>query len=198
METTDRLTRASLSRRGFLQKSARASGGFMLGFAFPAGAATLVGAAKAGPGQNQAAVTAWVRISPGNEVTLLVSQAEIGQGISTTLPAIMADELGADWSSVKLETAPFSARATAYRNPRLNFMFTGNSESIESFHDLMRKTGAAAREMLIQTAATRWGVSADSCRAQSSLIIHVPSGRRLSFGELAADAAALRFRRTRP
>jgi isoquinoline 1-oxidoreductase subunit beta len=133
-------------------------------------------------------LTAWVRITADNQVTLVVSQAEIGQGISTTLPAILADELGAEWDSVKLQTAPY---AQAYRNPLRNWMFTGNSESMQSFHDLMLQMGAAAREMLTQAAATRLHVPGSSLRAEKGAIVHVPSGRRLTFGELAADAARL-------
>ena len=111
----------------------------MLGAVAPGWAATMAGAAKANPEAGESAVTAWVRITPDNHVTIIVSQAEIGQGISTTLPAIIADELGADWDKVQLQTAPFAA---AYRSPKLNWMFTGNSESTQSFYDLMRKTGA--------------------------------------------------------
>src|SRR5207237_4883797 len=131
--------------------------------------------------------TSRVRTITHNKATVIVCQCEIEQGISTTLPAILVDELGADWSRVKLETAPFSITATAYRNPKLNWMFTGNSESIESFYDLMRKTGAAAREMLTQAAATRWGVGADACRAEDSTVIHAASGKRVTFGEVARD-----------
>lgn len=163
----------------------------MLGFTCPVWAARLTGRANPTPDPSESAVTAWVRVTPDNQVTLIVSQAEIGQGISTTLPAILADELGADWSQVRLETAPFSSTATSYRNPKLKWMFTGNSESIESFYDLMRTTGAAAREMLSKAAATRWNVSPGTCRTEHSLIIHQTSGRKLTFGEVAADAAKL-------
>src|SRR5262249_27269746 len=133
----------ALSRRTFFKATALAGGGFLLGRAIPVRAARLVGAAGASPEANQFSLTPWVRVTPDNVVTIIVSQAEIGQGISTTLPAILADELGADWDAVKLETAPF---APAYRNPERQWMFTGNSESVESFHDLMRKMGATARE----------------------------------------------------
>jgi len=113
----------------------------------------------------------------------------MGQGISTTLPALLADELGADWSRVKLETAPFDP---AYRNPNLNWMFTGNSESIQSFYDHIRGVGATAREMLITSAATRWNVSPEQCRAQNSYVVHARSNRKLSFGVLAMEAGKLK------
>ena len=176
------------SRRTFLWSTALATGGLVLRYVLPTEAATLAGAAGVAPHAGELPVTPWVRITSDNVVTIVVSQAELGQGISTTLPAILADELGADWETVRLETAPF---APAYRNPQRNWMFTGNSESVQSFYDLMRQMGAAAREMLVQAAATRWGVPSTSCRADRGAIVHGASGRRLTFGEVAAEAARL-------
>jgi isoquinoline 1-oxidoreductase subunit beta len=180
------LKRTVLGRRDFLR--AIGGGSLWIGFCAPLRAAKLSSPAPVEAARGEATVTAWVRIGDDNQVTIIASQAELGQGISTTLPAILADELGADWDAVKIAAAPF---APAYRNPRLNWMFTGNSESAQSFFDLMRKTGAAAREMLTTTAASRWGVSAVECEAKDSAIVHPASGRWLTFGELAADAAKL-------
>jgi isoquinoline 1-oxidoreductase beta subunit len=176
-----------IGRRAFLVAASAAGGGLLIGAVLPAGAATLVDAAGR-PVVGERALNPWVRIGADNTVTIVVSQAEIGQGISTTLPAILADELGADWSKVRLENAPY---AKAYQNPRVNWMFTGNSESIQAFHDLMRKTGAAAREMLVRAAADRWGVEPASCRTENGFVVHTPTRRRLAFGEVAADAAKL-------
>jgi isoquinoline 1-oxidoreductase subunit beta len=138
--------------------------------------------------QDTAVLNAWVRISADDRVTLLLSQAEIGQGISTTLPAILADELGADWSRVTVENSPVGPD---YQNPRIHWMFTGNSESIQSFAPHLRRMGAAAREMLITAAATRWLANPADCSARDGAVTHGPSGRRLTFGDLAADAARL-------
>lgn len=184
---TGSFAEADPARRAFLKASALVGGGLLLGFTLPVRAARLVGAAAALPTESEFAVTAWARITPDNQVKLIVSQAEIGQGISTTLPAILADELGADWESVQLETAPYDP---AYTNPKYKWMFTGNSESIQAFYDHMRTMGAAARTMLIQAAATRWGVTASECRTEGSAILHA-SGKRLSFGQVAADASKL-------
>src|SRR5579864_8716142 len=132
---------AEIDRRDVL----RGAGALVLGLQAPLFAGP-AGAQSAAP----AALTAWVRIAPDDRVTLILSQVEIGQGISTTLPAILADELGADWSRIAVENAPVAQRdISAYQNPRIHFMFTGNSESTASFAGLMRRTGAAAREMLI-------------------------------------------------
>src|SRR5262245_57423277 len=166
------------SRRSFLKTVALGAGGLALGFSFRTLKAE----------NREAELTAWVRIAPDDQVTIVVSQAELGQGISTTLPAVLADELGARWESVKLVPAPF---APAYRNPERQWMFTGNSESAQAFFDLMRKTGAAAREMLVRAAAARWDVPERECAAAGGLIVHAGSQRKVTFGAVAADAAKL-------
>src|SRR5262249_11007645 len=96
------------------------------------------------------------------------------------------EELGADWSRVKIE---FSPTAPAYRNPRINWQFTGNSESTTGFFELMRAMGASAREMLIAAAAIRWGVKAEECFTDNGKVVHKSSRRSLTFGEVAEDAA---------
>jgi isoquinoline 1-oxidoreductase subunit beta len=176
------------SRRSFLKVTALVGGGMMLSVTLPSESTQSSSAVPVQPLVARHAITAWVRISTDNTVTIIISQAEIGQGISTTLPAIVADELGADWARVKLETAPFS---TAYRNPRLNFMFTGNSESTQAFYELMRQAGAAVRTMLVHVAAARWGVPAGECITESSTIVHRVSGQKFNFGDVAEEAAKL-------
>src|SRR5262249_30987927 len=133
-------------------------------------------------------LNAWIRISPDDEVTLISSQSEMGQGVMTTLPAVLAEELGADWSRVKIE---FSPTMPAYRNPRINWQFTGNSESTTGFFELLRAMGASAREMLIEAAASRWGVKAEECFTENGKVFHKPTGRSLKFGEVAEDAAKI-------
>jgi len=175
---------AEIDRRDLL----RGAGALVLGLQAP----LFAGPARA-QSATPAALTAWVRITPDDRVTLILSQAEIGQGISTTLPAILADELGADWSRIVVENAPIAQKdISPYQNPRIHFMFTGNSESIASFSALMRQTGAAAREMLIQAAVKRWrGAKAADCTTASGKVIHRPTRRSVAFGTLAADAAKL-------
>jgi hypothetical protein len=123
---------SSWTRRSLLQVGALAGGGLVLG-------ASLPGALAQGGRAPEAALNAWLRISASDRVTIVVAQAEMGQGISTTLPAVLAEELGADWSRVELENA---LADPAYRNPRTKHQFTGNSESISSFFDVMRTMGA--------------------------------------------------------
>src|SRR5258708_18420518 len=171
-----------MSRRGFLQTSAMAGAGLLLcSTAFSK--AVLAGGEAA-----ETALNAWLRIAPDGIVTIIGSQAEIGQGISTTMPVLIAEELGADWNRVRFENSPTDP---AYRNPRINWQFTGNSESTTSFFDLMRNMGAAARDMLIKVASTRWNVTPDECDTENSKVVHRPSGRSIGFGAIAHEAGRL-------
>src|SRR6201993_387253 len=171
------------TRRAFLRTAAIAGGGLLL-------KATVYGKDLSQASQDAAevALNAWLRIAPDGIVTIIVSQAEIGQGISTTMPALIAEELGADWNRVAFENSPTDP---AYRNPRINWQFTGNSESTTSFFDLMRNMGAAAREMLIKATSTRWNVPPDECDTEDSKVVHRPSGRTIGFGAIATEAGRL-------
>lgn len=131
------------------------------------------------------AVTAWVKIDSDGSVTLISSQSEMGQGTTTTLAAALADELYLRWEDIRVEFSPFDP---AYRDPVYHWMFTGNSQSMSSFYELMRKMGAAAREMLLAAAASRLGVSAQSLTLQQGVIRHNSSGRSIRIGEIAAEA----------
>ena len=133
-------------------------------------------------------VTAWVRIAADGSVTLIASQSEMGQGATTTLAAALADELYLPWDGVRIEFAPFDP---AYRDPVYHWMFTGNSQSITSFYAVMRRMGAAAREMLISAAARRLGVDAGSLSVADGAVRAASGGRSLRFGEIAEEAARL-------
>ena len=187
-----------VSRRRFVATTI--AGGFALGWSWPqlaGGAATGAapapmprppqpdGAALAAGG---IALTDWLRITRDDVVTVVVSQAEMGQGISTTLPALLCDELGADWPRVRIELAP---TAPAYRHPKYQWQFTGNSESVQSFAPVMRQVGAAARLMLIRAAAAQWQVPEAQCTTRDGAVLHRDTQRRLRFGDLAEAAARL-------
>jgi isoquinoline 1-oxidoreductase beta subunit len=133
-------------------------------------------------------ITAWVRVSPDNSVTLVASQSEMGQGTSTTLAAILADELYLSFQQVDVEFAPFDP---AYRDPVYQWMFTGNSQSISSFYDTMRKMGAAAREMLLQAGSEHLKVPAAELTCSGAAIRHAGTQRSVTFGEVSAAAARL-------
>jgi isoquinoline 1-oxidoreductase beta subunit len=135
-----------------------------------------------------ASLTAWVRIGQNNSVTLIASQSEMGQGSTTTLAAALGDELYLSLDAVRIEFAPF---APAYRDPVYNWMFTGNSQSMSSFYDVMRQMGAAAREMLLTAAAGRWKTPVNGLNLRDGRIFHQDGRRTLTYGEVAADAAKL-------
>src|ERR1700757_3141324 len=163
------MTNAVYSRRLFLQISLSATGGFLIGYSLETPTSAQTPSAPV-------PLNAWIRVGTDDIVTLISSQSEMGQGVMTTLPAVLAEELGADWRRTRVE---FSATAPAYRNPRINWQFTGNSESTTGFFELLRTMGASAREMLISAAAKRWNVPAVECRVQNGMVFHDTSGRSL-------------------
>jgi Molybdopterin-binding domain of aldehyde dehydrogenase len=167
-----------VNRRQFLITAGLAGGGLLLKCSLHPTevlASESVEAAKAIP------LNAWLKIGTDDSVTIMASQAEMGQGIRTTLPAVLAEELGSDWSRVRLEDSPTDP---AYRNPRINWQFTGNSESTPSFFELMCQMGASAREMLIGAAAQKWNVDPATCRTETGKVIHMNARRGARFGDL--------------
>src|SRR5262249_48322849 len=171
-----------VSRRLILRAAAAAGGGLLIRSAIHPELPGLMAQTRA----KDIPLNAWLRVSTDDIVTIISSQSEMGQGAMTTLPAVLAEELGADWSRVKIE---FSPVGTPYMNPRVNWRFTGNSESTTGFFELLRAMGAAGREMLVSAAAKRWGVNPEECRTDNGLVIHKPTGRSLKFGDVADDAA---------
>lgn len=126
---------------------------------------------------------AWVQIDSDGSITLTVGKSEMGQGVRTTLPMILADELDADWSSIKL--------VQAMPGPDFQRLGTGGSGSTSGSWSTLRTAGAAARAMIVAAAATRWGVGASECRTSNSVVSHEPSNRTLRYGSLVADASLL-------
>ncbi|HUI98045.1 MAG TPA: molybdopterin cofactor-binding domain-containing protein, partial [Xanthobacteraceae bacterium] len=179
-----------LSRRSFLAGVSAAGGGLALTFAVPLGSARKAQAVGAQAAGAQAAeVTVWLLIRPDNSVVVRIAHAEMGQGIMTGLATLVAEELECDWASVRTEFV--SPGENLRRDEIWGDMSTGASRSIASSQLALRQAGAMAREMLVAAAATRWRVSAEQCVAQSGTIAHAPSGRTLSFGAVAADAAKI-------
>ena len=177
---------AVLNRRRFVQSTGLATTGLVLGLSLP-------GCGRSGqPGASKEVVdtdlNAYIRISSDDSVSIVVPGAELGQGVYTSLPKIVAEELEADWDQV---TVRLATADQAYANPNKKRQSTGNSDAVLGYFDVLRQTGAAAREMLIAAAAARLQVPADQCRAESGKIHHDESGRSLTFGEVADDAALL-------
>jgi isoquinoline 1-oxidoreductase beta subunit len=176
----------NLSRRGFLRAGIAAGGGLLLGFHVPASRRDLEAATAS---SEQATLNSWIRIAQDGTVTIIVGQSEMGQGIMTAIPMIIADELEAEWSKVRIEQAPAHP---AYGDPvRGGEQSTNGSRSIRNLMPIWRRAGAAAREMLVGAAAKEWSVSPDECFAEQNVVIHRPSGRKLTYGELAGKASEL-------
>ncbi|MBI5583743.1 MAG: xanthine dehydrogenase family protein molybdopterin-binding subunit [Deltaproteobacteria bacterium] len=177
-----------LSRRTFV-KGLLAGSGLTLFLAYRPGGFRVLGAEEIKKADPQDWIlNAWISITPDDVVTITVSQSEMGQGVYTSIPQIVADELDADWKSVRFRPAP---AADAYKNPVWGMQATGGSTSIRHFHDLLRRAGAAAREVLVQAAAQAWGVPRTELMAADGAVHHSISGRSLSYGKLAEAAAKL-------
>ena len=178
-------TRAAFSRRVVLQSGL--AGGLVLAFQWPLRAAP-VNEPEQPPDHpdGQFAPNAFIRIDNAGKTTLVIPQAEMGQGVYTAIAMILAEELDADVAEIVIKHAPPSDKL--YANPLFGIQVTGNSNSIRSFWDKLREAGAAARAMLIAAAAAQWQVDAASCSASNGKITDAASNRTLTFGEL-ADAA---------
>ncbi len=168
-----------LSRRAFLGHSACA--GFALGVAVASRRAPARAASK-----TKAFVpNAWLSVGEDDAVTVMLGKSEMGQGVMTALPMLVAEELRADWRRIRVEPAP-AAKAYVMKGD-FGYQVTGGSTSVKSSWEPLREAGAAAREMLIAAAARRWKVDPESCRAEDG-VIHGPGDRSATFGELAAAA----------
>jgi isoquinoline 1-oxidoreductase subunit beta len=182
----NRTKTTSPSRRSLLK--AGLTGGFVLAFHLPVRAANEPDQPPDNPA-GQFAPNAFIRIDHAGKTTLVMPQVEMGQGVYTAIPMILADELDADFSQVVLEHAPPNDKL--YGNPIFGIQVTGNSNSIRAFWKPLRIAGAAARAMLVQAAASQWQVDPASCTASNGQVVHAASGRSAAYGDLAVAAAAL-------
>jgi isoquinoline 1-oxidoreductase beta subunit len=176
-----------MDRRGFLKLSAIGGGGLVLGFYLKSGAdASAAELVNASPGTPAAEFSpnAFIRIAPNGVVTLMSKQPEIGQGIKTSLPMIIAEELEVNWKDVVVQQADLNEQLYGRQS-------AGGSTSTPSNYDTFHKLGATARAMLIEAAAQTWGVPAGECYAEAGAIHHRSSGKVLKYGELVAKAATL-------
>src|ERR1700724_904317 len=177
----------SLPSRRALMTGALA-GGFVLAFRLPVKAANEPEQPPDNPA-GQFAPNAFIRIDHAGKTTLVMPQVEMGQGTYTSISMILAEELDADWTLVRVEHAP--ADEKLYANPDLGFQGTGDSTSIRAFWKPLRLAGAATRACFIEAAAHSWGVSTAECRTENSKVMHDQSGRTLDYGALVSRAAAV-------
>ena len=163
------------TRRQFLKASATAAGGLIIGVSY-------AGSGWAGGG-GDIEIHPLIKIQADGAIVIFAKNPEIGQGIRTALPMIVAEELEVDWDDVAVEPADW--------DPRLGSQFAGGSLGVLLNWEDMRRAGAAVREMMIAAAASRWGLPLEECIAESGAVLHRPTERRLDYGELAATAADL-------
>ena len=169
---------SGLSRRFFLKATAVAGGGLLLHAMLPLPVHAAAGVAAPAP------LNAFIRIAPDGIVTIMSKNPEVGQGIKTSLPQVIAEELDVAWKNVRIEQAPLDE---AKFGPQV----AGGSRSTPVNYDPMRRVGAAGRQMLVAAAASTWGVAPSECRTEAGVVYHAGSNRSLGYGALAAKAAAM-------
>jgi isoquinoline 1-oxidoreductase beta subunit len=181
------LTVKNLSRREFLKDTAAVMGGLVIGFYLPLqGGRAYAADAAPKPAKPIYPPNAFIRIAADDSITIVVNKSEMGQGVYTSLPMLIAEELEADWSRIRVEPAPVAA---VYNHTGYGMQMTGGSSSVPSSWEQLRRVGASARVLLIRAAAQQWGVPESECHAVNSEVIHAKSGQKSSYGKL-ADAAA--------
>jgi isoquinoline 1-oxidoreductase beta subunit len=181
-----------LKRRDFIKTGAAVGGGLLVSLYLPqlahAGLSTNTPDKLKLVQPKTFAPNAFIRIATDDTVTIIVNKSEMGQGVYTSLPMLVAEELEADWSKIRVESAPVDS---AYNHPSFGIQMTGGSTSTASEWERLRKAGATGRIMLIAAAAQNWKVEPQSLHADNGFVIHAASNRRASFGSLADVAATL-------
>lgn len=171
---------SSVSRRNFLKVGALGGTGLVVGFYLPSSEELK---SRAAASSESFAPNAFLSIDTKGKITVWVTKSEMGQGVRTSLPMLIAEELEADWSTIDIQQAP--------SDPKFGNQGTGGSTSIRTMSGPLRHAGATAREMLIGAAAETWSVEKTTCRAENGAVIHTPTGRRLTYGALAEAASKL-------
>ncbi len=175
--------KAGISRRGLLKGSGSAA--LVLGFAVPLASERLL-ASQSNAAKQVFAPNAFIRITPDNKIKVISCSVEMGQGVMTAVPMLLAEELDADWSMISVEHAPTDP---AHNNPMFGIQGTGGSTSIRAHWQPLRKAGAAARLMLVSAAAAKWKVEPATLRTDKGFVVG-PAGQRASYGSLAQAASA--------
>jgi isoquinoline 1-oxidoreductase beta subunit len=179
-------------RRAFMNATVTVGGGLILALTLPglqvesnsAQAAAGAGAASAG-GRAGRQLNAWLKIARDNSITIIVDRSEMGQGVYTALPMLLAEELEIDFDAIRIEAAPVG---DAYVNPGNGGQVTGTSNSVQDAWEKLRTAGATARSMLVSAAAKQWRVDPAQCHAKNGAVVG-PQGKVLSYGQLADSAA---------
>src|SRR5690242_7993052 len=142
--------------------------------------------AEAAAASGEVTISPWVTISTDNTVAIMSPAAEMGQGSLTSLPLILAEEMDADWAKVKIVVAP--PNDDLYKNPAFGYMYTAGSNAVTSYFKPLRLFGAQVRKVLLANAASHWNVPVEELTTGPNVVIHEKSGRKLTYGEIAAFA----------
>jgi isoquinoline 1-oxidoreductase subunit beta len=180
---TDAASSFNPARRTFLKVGAAAGGGLLLQAILPPVARVAMAASSSAPAGRPAPLNAFIQIAPDGIVTIMSKNPEIGQGIKTMLPMVIAEELDVDWKNVRIEQAPLD-------EAKFGHQFAGGSMATTLNYGPLRRVGAAGRAMLVGAAATGWKVPASECRTEAGVVLHPKSGRSASYGSLASLAAS--------
>jgi isoquinoline 1-oxidoreductase subunit beta len=172
------------NRREFLKLGITAGGGLVLGFTWSSSAAYIEKMNALGIAAEEMAFNSYLSISTDDVITIFSPNPELGQNIKTSFPMIVAEELEADWTKVKVVQANLDTK-------KYERQLTGGSGAVPHSWERLRKAGATAKQMLMEAAAKRWGVPASSLKAENSKVINPANGKSFTYGELANDAAAL-------
>ena len=173
-----------LDRREFLKKSAVGGSALVIGCYLPGKYEALAGT----PPKDPTAINAWVQIASDDSVTLLIDKSEMGQGISTALAMVVAEELDLNWNKINTIFAP---AAPQYFNPIFGLQGTGGSSSVRGSWEPLSKAAATAREMLVATAAKRWNVDVSACHTEASSVVQTATGKRIGYGALVEEASKM-------
>ena len=181
------LTPESIARRRFMVGAAGLTFGVAVGTWQPiwAQALALTGAARTGSKGTD--MSPWVTIFTDGTISIMSPAVEMGQGSLTSLPLILAEELDADWEKVRILPAP--PNDALYANPAFGMMYTAGSTAVREYYTSLRMFGAQVRRVLLQNAAKQWNVQIAELTTEPSVVVHKPTGRRLSYGDIAASAA---------
>ena len=184
----------AISRRQFFISTAAVGGALVLGFRLPsrlAQAAYIAPNPWTSPVAGGHEVNAWLIIGSDDTVTIRVAQSEMGQGVFTSMPMIIAEELECDWTKVRAEYA--SANRSLRQNRVYQRMGTGGSRAVRGSREYLQQAGASARARLIAAAAQQWSVPASECKAENGAVVHPASGRKVNYGAVAAAAAGVKL-----
>jgi len=184
--------KTNINRRNFIKFGSAAGGGLVLAFLLPEAGCNSNNNSAAAAACDPLQPSSYLKIESGGDVTICFARQEMGQGVNTSLPMIVAEELDADWSKVKTEIMSFDAKIERADKPAFGGYFTtGGSQSVITDWNEMRRVGATAKAMLVKAAADKWKIPESQCSTANGAVTNKNNNASLSYGELVCDAIKL-------